>query len=137
MRSTMKTIVALLVMSLPAFAHAQINKCMDASGKVVGYGNECPAGTRSEQTTVQNAPSTSAGPAAAGAPKTLAERDADFRKRQIEKQESDAKAAKKTAEADQRRRACEDTRTYLTTLQTGQRVTRTDPRTGERTFLSD
>jgi hypothetical protein len=130
----MKTIVALAMMAVSAGAAAQINKCLDASGKVVGYGNECPAGTRSEASGVKSSPPPSA---ATSAPKSTAERDADFRKRQMDKQDAEAKDAKAAAAAEQNKRACEESRSYLAALQSGQRITKTDPRTGERVFLSD
>jgi hypothetical protein len=126
-------LVTPLISSLPIVASAQVNKCLDASGKVVGYGSECPAGTRSEQTNIKNAPA----PAAAGSQKSVAERDADFRKRQMEKQEAAAKADQKGAEAAQRKSACENSRSYLKQLQDRQRITKTDPKTGERIFLAD
>jgi hypothetical protein len=129
----MKSIVALLLMMLSGVAAAQINKCVDNSGKVVGYGNECPAGSRSEQTGIKSAPP----PAATPQQKSLVDRDADFRKRQVEKQEAEAKAQKKTAESDQRRQACQQSQSYLKSLQAGQRISQTDPKTGERSYLSD
>lgn len=134
----MKAILAMLLFTplasfMPGAAGAQgVNKCLDASGKVVAYGSECPAGTRSEQTNIKNAPA-----AAVTAPKSVAERDADFRKRQMEQQEATAKASEKSAEAAQRKTACENARGYLKQLQERQRITRTDPKTGERTFLAD
>jgi hypothetical protein len=144
----MKTIVALALMLISATAAAQINKCMDKSGKVVGYGNECPPGTRSEASGVKSAPAPAAAPAAPGAPaaaapadtskpKSTAEKDADFRKRQMERQEADAKAQKSGAETDRRRRACEESQAYMKSLQDKQRITRTDPKTGERSYLQD
>jgi hypothetical protein len=129
----MKLIVTLVLMAacLPAAA-AQINKCVDRTGKVVGYGTECPAGSSAEETAIRNAP-----PAAGSAAKSLAERDADFRKRQMEKQEAQAKAQKQSAEREQRQSACEQSRAYLKALQGGHRISRTDPKTGERSFLND
>ena len=132
----MKTIAALAMMAVSAGAAAQINKCLDSSGKVVGYANECPAGTRSEASGVKGTPPPSPG-ASGAAPLSAAERDAEFRKRAIEKQEADSKAAKKSAAMEQNRRACEDSRAYLKGLQAGHRVTRTDPKTGERVYLSE
>jgi len=134
----MKAIFAMLLVTplisfLPVVASAQVNKCLDASGKVVAYGSECPAGTRAEQTNIKNAPA----PAGAGAQKSTAERDADFRKRQMEKQEATTKASEKAAETAQRKTACENSSAYLKQLQDRQRITRTDPKTGERAFLSD
>jgi hypothetical protein len=55
----------------------------------------------------------------------------------MEKQETTAKANEKSAEAAQRKTACETSRAYLKQLQERQRITRTDPKTGERSFLSD
>jgi hypothetical protein len=132
----MKKIAAFIMVLASAGASAQINKCIDSSGKVVGYGTECPGGTHSEQSSIKSAPSTSSTTAPA-ATKSLAERDAEFRKRQIEKQEAEAKAQKTSAQAAQQQRACQDAQTYLKSLEAGQRITRTDPKTGERTFMDD
>ena len=128
----MKMIAAVVVMTLPGIvAGAQINKCVDASGKVVGYAAECPQGTRSEATKIRSSPASSE------TAKGLAERDADFRKRQIERQEAAAKAEQKTADAAQRKHACEEARSHLKSLQERQRITRTDPKSGESIFLKD
>lgn len=138
----MRLIVALLVLIPAAAGAAQIHKCVDKSGKVVGYADECPAGTRSDVVDIKSSPAASI-PAATPAgdkvpqPKSFAERDADFRKRQVEKQEAEAKAEKKSAETEQQKRACEQAQAYLKALQAGQRVARVDPKTGERAFLSD
>jgi len=137
----MRIIAVLLTLIVSSAGAAQINKCMDKSGKVVGYANECPAGTRSEAADIKAPPAPAPAVTPAGAapppPKSLAERDADFRKRQIEKQEAEAKADKKSAEAEQRKRACEQSQGYLKALQAGQRITSVDPKTGERKFLSE
>jgi hypothetical protein len=116
---------------LPLFSAAQINKCLDASGKVVGYASDCPPGTRPEQTGIRNAPG------AAPGQKSLSERDADFRKRQLEQKEAAAKSEKKAAEAAQRKEACSTSQAYLKALQGGQRIRKTDPATGEPSFLAD
>lgn len=137
----MKTIAALAMILISGTAAAQINKCIDARGKTVGYGNECPSGTRSEASGVKvspaPAPAGASGAAPASQPKSLAERDADFRKRQMEKQEADAKATKSLAEADRRKSACIESQGYLKSLQSGNRIIRTDPKSGERVYLAD
>jgi hypothetical protein len=69
--------------------------------------------------------------------KSIAEQEADFRKRQIEKQDAQAKADKRASDSVERQRACDSARSYLKTLQSGMRVARTDPKTGERVFLGD
>lgn len=128
----MKTFVAVLLMMLPGIALAQVNKCLDVSGKTVAYGAECPPGTRSEQTAIRNNPA-----AAKPAEKPFAERETDFRKRQVEKQEAEAKAVKSGAETTQRKQACTDSQAYLKTLQGGHRIRTTDAKTGERSYLAD
>lgn len=139
----MKTIVALALMAVSAGAAAQINKCLDASGKVVGYG-ECPAGTRTEASGVKVSPPPAPAKSAAaadGAGKSdkdkaakAPESAADAKKRQTEKAEADAK---KTAAAEQNKLACDESRGYLKSLQAGNRIRKTDPKTGERTYLQD
>lgn len=131
MRATFGLIAMLL---LPIAAHAQLLKCIGKDGRVE-YANQCPPGSKEQPTGIKSAP-----PAAApgsSPQKSLAERDAEFRKRQMEKQEAEAKDAKKTAEDAQRKRACDDARAYLKNLQAGNRVVKYDPATGERIFLED
>ena len=138
----MKTLIAVILI-MPALAFAQVNKCLDAKGKVVGYGSECPAGSRPEKMDIKPGPtppqpaSSQAAPAKGSSQQSIAERDADFRKRQIEKQEAAAKAEKSSAEAADRKRACTEAQAYLKNLQDKQRMSRTDPKTGERTFMQD
>jgi hypothetical protein len=126
-------VVALLLLSLACLpAAGQINKCVDKAGKVVGYATECPPGTRPQETGIRNAP-----PPDAPAQKSLAERDAEFRKRQLEQKEAGEKSEKKAAETRERKEACESSQAYLKSLQTGQRIRKTDPKTGEASFLAD
>lgn len=127
----MKWIAALLLAAPAVLNAAQVNKCLDGSGKVVGYASECPAGSRAEPTNIRSAP------ASGDTSKSLAERDAEFRKRQIEQQEAAKKAEQKSAETAQRKRACDDTRGYLKSLQERHRIVRTDPKSGESVFLKD
>jgi hypothetical protein len=124
--------IAIAFLLVPS-SEAQISKCLDSSGKVVGYGTSCPPGTRSEQTGIRNAPSSSAPSASRG----LAEQEAEFRKRQVEKQDAQKKAERKAADREARSEACESAQSYLQTLESGMRVMRTNPATGEREFLSD
>jgi Domain of unknown function (DUF4124) len=127
-----RTIAVLLLSLAPLLASAQVMKCLDGAGKVVGYASDCPPGTRPEQTGIRNAPAP-----AASSQKSLAERDAEFRKRQLEQKEATEKAEKKTAEVRERKEACEASQAYLKNLQGGQRIRKTDPRTGEPSFLTE
>ena len=120
------------VLAVPA-SYAQVSKCVDKSGKVVGYGSDCPPGTRTESMNIHTSPASSS----ASGGKSLAERDAEFRKRQIEKQEAQSKAETQAADKEARARACDTARSYLKTLQSGMRIARADPNTGERVYLGD
>ena len=130
-----RVILAALVMAAPAAVHAQLVKCVAKDGKVE-YARDCPAGTTSQ--TIRSGPTGGAGTASpAPAQPSLAERDAAFKKRQIEQQEAAGKDAKKAAEEQQRREACQSSQAYVKSLEEGIRMTRTDPKTGERVFLED
>ena len=132
----MKTILALVMMLLSATAYGQLVKCVSKDGKVE-YANNCPPGTTEHQTGIRSSGGGSSSASTAPQQKSLAERDADFKKRQIEQQEASQKDAKSSAEAAQKKEACDNAQTYLRNLEGGMRITRTDPKTGERVFLED
>jgi DNA polymerase III gamma/tau subunit len=69
-------------------------------------------------------------------PKTWAERDMEFRKRQQERADAEKKAAEETARSAQRAQECERSRGYLRALEDGMRIQRTDAQ-GNREFLDD
>ncbi len=129
----MKKLLFLLVFALlPSLAQAQVLKCVGAGGRVE-FANVCPPGTKAEITGIRNTPS-----AAPSSPqKSLAERDADYRKRQAEQQKSDKKAEEQTRDNADRSANCENARSYLSSLEGGMRVRRTDPKTGEFVYLQD
>jgi len=81
------------------------------------------------------APETKGAPAPA-APKTIAERDMEFRKRQAERADSDKKAVEEQTKTATRTADCERARGYMKTLEDGVRITRTDA-AGNREFLDD
>lgn len=127
MKIAMMLVLALAVVP----AQAQLLKCIGKDGRVE-YASQCPPGTKEQQTGIRNVPSTAA-------PKqpTLAEQEAEFRKRRAEQAEAQAKQEKEAAQAAQRQRACEEARNYLQGIESGARLTRVDPKTGERVFLDD
>lgn len=131
----MKAIIAVVMMLAAAAAYGQVMKCVSKDGKVE-YSTQCPPGTTEQRTTIFSK-GTGSAPSAAPQPKSVAEQDAAFRKRQIEQQEGQQKAEKQAAEAEDKRQACESARIYLKSLQEGQRISRVDPRTGERVFVED
>ena len=134
----MRNMIALLFLLAPLAVHAQLMKCVGSDGRVE-YAAECPPGTKGQQTGIQTSkegPSSSGAPAA-GQQKSMAEREAEFRKRRTEGAEAQQKADAKAAEDAQKRANCDQARVYLRSLQEGQRISQTDPKTGERVFLED
>ncbi|MGZ8993902.1 MAG: DUF4124 domain-containing protein [Burkholderiaceae bacterium] len=71
-----------------------------------------------------------------GAPKTIAEREMEFRKRQQERADSDKKAAEEQTKNAVKTAECERARGYMKSLEDGVRITRTDA-SGNREFLDD
>ena len=125
-------------------AAGQVMDCVDAKGTKT-IAQFCPPGTVKENKLMKGGagPGPAAAPAAAAAgtapaaPKSLAERDAEFKKRALERQEAEKKAEKEKSDAKETERGCLDARAQLRALQDGQRISRTDPKTGERIVLED
>lgn len=95
----------------------------------------------SPQRAADDAPAASAGgPREAAkdrqAPMTLAEKNAEFQKRQIERAEKEKKAAQEAKLAADQARNCEQAREYQQSLQSGERIVRRD-KNGERSYLTD
>jgi hypothetical protein len=80
-----------------------------------------------------NAP---AGAKPSNAPKSLAEQDADFRKRRDERAKAEQKEAEDLAKAQQKEAACSQARGYLDMVQSGVRMMRPNP-DGTRGYLDD
>jgi hypothetical protein len=74
--------------------------------------------------------------ASKAAPRTTAEREMEFRKRQTERAEAEKKSAEQQQLAQRRQQECERSRGYLRALEDGVRITRTDGQ-GNREFLDD
>lgn len=116
-------------------ATSQIMECVDAKG-TKSIAQFCPPGTVKENKLMKGGTSASGSGAATGS-KSLAERDAEFKKRSLERQEAEAKADKEKSESKDADRNCDSARAQLKQLQDGQRISRMDPNTGERAFLED
>ncbi len=131
----MKQMIGVILVLLSGAAYGQqLYKCVDSSGKVE-YASTCPPGTKQGATGIKNAPG--AAPSAAAPQKSLAEREAEFRKRQIEQQQGAAKLEKQETEKAQNQAACDSARRYLQSLQAGVRIRKFDPQTKELVFLQD
>jgi hypothetical protein len=135
---TMKRLLTAIAALLVAHsASAQIVECVDAKGAKT-LAQFCPPGTVKEIKRAGGGTSGSAPSAAPATPgKSLAEQDAAFKKRSLERQEAEAKGEKEKAESKAAERNCSDARGQLKQLQEGMRVSKIDPNTGERLFLED
>lgn len=70
------------------------------------------------------------------APKTLAEQNAEFKKRRTEQAEKEKKEADEAHIASEKSKNCDRNRDYQRALESGERIAHTD-RNGERSFLTD
>jgi hypothetical protein len=136
-KDPVKAAIALIALLAPFAAHGQLLKCVSPDGRVE-YASECPPGAKEVQTGIR---STREGPSSSGAAspqqKSIAEREAEFRKRQMESADAQKKEEAKATELAQNRENCERARIYLRSLQEGQRISQIDPKTGERVYVED
>ena len=130
-------------------AQGQVHKCVDAAGKVIYTQDPCPANTKpgSISRSVIQAPA--AAPAAApadsaakaeaaksSAPKTAAEQEQAFRKRQQDQAKAAKESDQKSAEVQRKEENCRHARERLAQYDIGGRMTRINPQ-GERYYLED
>jgi len=130
-----------------AVASAQLYRWVDSDGRVHYTNTAPPAGAKSRTlaapanapvspaTPGESAPDAAAKDASKG-PLTPAEQEQAFRKRQLETQKAAEKAEAERKESAAKADNCERAREYLRTLESGQRVSRTNAQ-GEREFLDD
>jgi hypothetical protein len=120
-------LAALLAVACPLMA--QQYKWRDESGRI-RYGDVPPPGV--EATRLRPPPP----PSSSSAAKSLKERDAEFRKRQQEAEKAREKEQQTAEAAAAKREDCARAQEYIRTIESGQRITRTDSR-GERYYLDD
>ncbi|HXZ92189.1 MAG TPA: DUF4124 domain-containing protein [Burkholderiales bacterium] len=134
--------IALMLCGLGAVAaYAQGYKWIDKDGHMK-YGDTPPPGVNATPLGPPpppvggSSPSSAAGTAASKGPLTPAQQELEFRRRVKEAQEAAAKADKEHQAAEDKKQNCADAREALRTLESGQRIMRTDEK-GERYFISD
>ena len=126
-----------LLLLVAGTAAGQVMECFDAKGTKT-IAQFCPPGTVKENKLMKGGGTAPAAGASSAAPaKSFAERDADFKKRALERQDAEKKDAKEQADAKESERGCLEARGQLRGLQEGQRISRNDPKTGERIVLED
>ena len=126
-------------------AQGQVHKCVDAAGKVIYTQVPCPANTKpgSISRSVIRAPaaapadSSAKGDAAkSAAPKTAAEQEQAFRKRQQDQAKAGKESEQKAADAQRQEENCRNARERLTQYEIGGRQSRINAQ-GERYYLED
>jgi len=130
----LSAVVMLLTFSLAS--SAELHRWVDAQERVY-YSDQAPSGffKNKKVLPVQHA---AAAPVAGGdnAPKTLIDKELEFRKRRIEAAEMRIKQENERAADNESRQNCTLARSNLKNLQEGGRLVRYDER-GERVFLTD
>jgi len=138
----MRKILFLLAFAAAAgSAQAQI-KCWNQDGKRV-CGDTPPPGAK--VTTLRGSTEPAAPPAAAAGkdgakakgPLTPAEQEQEYRKRKAEAEKASTKAAEEQRNAEAKKANCAQARQALVELESGQRISRINPATGERYFLEE
>jgi hypothetical protein len=124
------------MMLAPLAAHAQLVKCVGKDGKVE-YAVQCPTGVQEQQTGIRNTKEGPTSSTKAAPQKSAAESEAEFRKRQTDQQTAATKKDEDAKDAEARKANCENSRAHLAALDSGERVVRNDPVTGERSYLDD
>ena len=120
-------------------ANAETYQWKDSSGRTVVSDTPPPGQARESVRTLGGAKPSSSTAAVAtptDAPKTMAEKDLEFRKRQQENAEKASKEAKEKAAADDKRDNCERAKKNVALMESGQRIATTDEK-GERRIIED
>jgi type IV secretory pathway VirB10-like protein len=133
--------IALFAFALLAAAGAQgqVYKCVDASGKVFYSQNPCPPSMKREAMSkgaIPPAPAPVEGAAVKGGPKTPAEQEQAFRKRQQDQAKAAKDAEQKNSEAQAKEQNCRNARARLAQYEIGGRITQIDEK-GERYYMED
>jgi hypothetical protein len=150
-RISLAAALGLLVAAFALPAHAQW-AWRDDTGRTIYSDRPPPASVKQDQIlrqpgaqTFGNAAQNNAPPpdgkgdgkeATKSGPKTIAEREMEFRKRMQESADAEKKQAEEQARNEQRATECERMRGYLKALEEGQRIARTDAQ-GNREVLDD
>lgn len=124
-----KSAAGLLLLLFCMSVAAQTYQWKDKSGRTIISDSPPPAGVKSRML----APESNN---AADSQKSLADQDAEFRKRQQETQTRNEQDAKEKAANVQRKEYCDDARRQLALLKSGERIA-TREISGERSFMDD
>lgn len=121
----------LLIILFSFNAHGDVKKWVDDNNQVHYSDQPVPANVKAAPLKI---PAASASDTPAQ--KTVAEREADYRKAQKAKEETGKKEAKSQEEARAKQKYCEDARNSLKTLESGSRISTYDSK-GELSYMDD
>ncbi len=145
-RLSAATILVLIALCVALPASAQMYKWVDEHGKVQYSDKPPPSNIKTEKlrkpATVSSAPAPSeakggaAKDAAKAGPKTTAEQEQAFRKRQLDAAKAEQEDAQKQAQARDQEENCRHAKASVTALEIGGRQMRINEN-GERVYLDD
>lgn len=131
----MKYVLFSLLLLGSLHAHAALNKWVDADGKV-HYSDSPPADAKVQKIRSSETPDSAIPASVESAPKSLAEREAEWKKSQQSKAEAEQKEAKKKQEDENKQKNCEAARSNLATLENSPALVTYNAK-GERTYIDD
>ena len=131
----MKSTLAIFLLLISINSHAALNKWIDADGKV--HYSDTPPPDIKVKTLRSSATSETVAPGSGvAAPKTLADREAEWKKSQKAKEEDATKAAQAQEAASMKQKNCEISRNNLATLENSPAISTYNSK-GERALMDD
>jgi uncharacterized protein DUF4124 len=131
----MHRIALILMVLLPAVAHAQLYKWVDENGHTQYSDRPPPAGVKSEMLS-KGKQATVPPPVAPKPGATAASKELDLKKRQLTAEEKQKEEEQKAKEQAAHQENCDIARARLKTLEDGGRILKYD-KVGERQYMSD
>jgi len=131
----MKYSLAIYLLLTSITSHAALNKWVDTDGKV-HYSDTAPSDVKVKTLRSSAAPDAITPVSGVAAPKSLAEREAEWKKSQKNKEEAIQKAAQEQEAALVKQKNCESARSNLAGYENSRAIVKYDSK-GERTFLDD
>jgi len=130
-----RIIITLSLLLVPALVEANVCRWTDAEGRT-HYSSAPPAGVTCARTLRAPVPGSEGATAAPSSARTTQQLETEFQQRRLKRAEDEQRAQAERREADQRREQCTQTRSRVTWMEGGGRVTTLD-RNGHRQFLDE
>jgi hypothetical protein len=128
----MRALIFAVALLQAGAAWSQIYECLDAEGRRE-FAQKCSPGTVKQREVSKAGAGTLEGNVEPQ--RSYKDEEQAFRRRQLEREENEAKEAKAAANS---LKKCESARSYLRSIESARRVTSgNDPKTGERRYLDD